>query len=106
MKLKIFLVVVGLLHICALSAQVNPQSHYVNGYVRKNGTYVQPHHRTNPNSTINDNYTTYPNVNPYTGTQGRIKPQSYSAPKVNYYTPTYPRIPSNSAPRVYRSRAY
>jgi hypothetical protein len=29
---------------------------YVRGYYRKNGTYVQPHYRTAPNSTTSDNY--------------------------------------------------
>ncbi len=43
---------------------------HVNGYYRKDGTYVQPHYRTNPNSTVNDNYSTYPNVNPYNGNTG------------------------------------
>jgi hypothetical protein len=43
---------------------------YVNGYYRSNGTYVQPHYRTSPNNTVNDNWSTYPNVNPYTGNVG------------------------------------
>jgi len=28
----------------------------VSGYYRKNGTYVRPHYRSNPNSTKADNY--------------------------------------------------
>lgn len=47
----------------------------VNGYVRQDGTYVQPHMRTAPDNTINNNYTTAPNVNPYTGQPGTIQPQ-------------------------------
>lgn len=43
---------------------------YVNGYYRSNGTYVQPHYRTSPNNTVYDNWSTYPNVNPYTGNVG------------------------------------
>jgi hypothetical protein len=58
-------------------AQVNPNSTYVNGYSRSNGTYVTGHYKTTRNSTINDNYTTRPNVNPYTGKAGTIQP-SYS----------------------------
>ena len=47
------------------------QSHvHVRRYVTKNGTYVQPHHRTSPNNTVFDNWSTYPNVNPYTGNVG------------------------------------
>ncbi|MEK4367222.1 MULTISPECIES: hypothetical protein [Paenibacillus] len=29
---------------------------YVNGYYRKDGTYVRPHYRTHPNNYINDNF--------------------------------------------------
>jgi hypothetical protein len=43
---------------------------YVNGYTRSNGAYVKPHYRTAPNDTEYDNYSTYPNINPYTGKQG------------------------------------
>ena len=28
----------------------------VNGYYRKDGTYVQPYHRSSPNETVRDNY--------------------------------------------------
>lgn len=58
---------------------------YVQGYYRSNGTYVQPHYRTSPNSTINDNYTTRPNVNPYNGNVGTRQP-SYgsSRPSSSY----------------------
>lgn len=31
-------------------------SHSVRGHTTKNGTYVQPHHATNPNNTKRDNY--------------------------------------------------
>lgn len=36
----------------------------VKGYYRSNGTYVQPHQRTVPNSTITDNYSYPGNYNP------------------------------------------
>lgn len=109
MKLKLLFVILGLFQIFSVSAQVNPQNHRVDGYVRRNGTYVQPHQRTNANNTINDNYTTYPNVNPHTGAQGRIRPQVYTAPRVNNSAPAYPRtqrVPTYTTPRVYRSRVY
>lgn len=50
-------------------------SHAVRGHIKKDGTYVQPHHATNPNSTQKDNYSTKPNVNPYTGKEGTKEPQ-------------------------------
>lgn len=46
----------------------------VGGYIRKNGTYVQPHIRTTPNSSYFDNYSTKGNVNPYTGQTGHVNP--------------------------------
>jgi hypothetical protein len=45
-------------------------SHSVSGHVTKNGTYVAPHHATNPNSTKSDNWSHKGNVNPYTGKEG------------------------------------
>ncbi|MDR2119393.1 MAG: hypothetical protein LBP64_00780 [Tannerella sp.] len=49
----------------ALVAQV-----YVEGYYRKDGTYVRPHYRSSPNGSVYDNYSTKGNVNPYTGKKG------------------------------------
>jgi len=50
-------------------------NHPVRGYTKKNGTYVQPHHQTNPNHTQRDNWSSKPNVNPYTGKQGTRTPK-------------------------------
>ncbi len=50
-------------------------AHHVNGHFKKNGTYVQPHHATNPNHTQRDNYSSKPNVNPYNGKQGTKEPE-------------------------------
>lgn len=79
---------------------------WVNGYTRKDGTHVQGHYRTSPNRTINDNYTTKGNVNPYTGKPGYIPRQGNSntnmskAPKTNYntyqVTPPTPRRSTNT----------
>ena len=49
---------------------------YVNGYYRDNGTYVQPYHRSNPDSSRDNNYSSQGNYNPYTGKQGTV--DSYS----------------------------
>ena len=45
--------VVGMLYSCNANARVNVRGHY-----RSNGTYVQPHSRSNPDSSIynNDSY--------------------------------------------------
>lgn len=50
-------------------------SHSTKGYTKKNGTYVAPHHATNPNKTERDNYSAKGNVNPYTGKQGNKTPK-------------------------------
>jgi hypothetical protein len=42
----------------------------VRGYIKKDGTYVAPHHRSSPNSTKFDNYQTEGNYNPNTGKLG------------------------------------
>ncbi len=76
----------------------NPNHVYVSGHTRSNGTYVEGYYRTAPNSTINDNFSTYPNVNPYTGSQGTISPSynSYSTPTYSApsYTPSTTTTPS------------
>ena len=51
----------------------NPYSHPVRAHERKDGTYVPPHHQTNPNKTERDNYGTQGNINPWTGEEGKKK---------------------------------
>ena len=51
---------------------------YVRGYTRSDGTYVQPHYRSSPNSTTLDNYSTRGNTNPYTGKRGTVDPYDSS----------------------------
>lgn len=84
---------------CALTqAQTNPSDHYVQGYYRANGTWVEGYYATDPNSTINDNYSTYPNYNPYTGQQGRVN-SDYSQP--TFTQPTYQQVYLAPEPQVY-----
>ena len=49
---------------------------YVQGYTRKDGTYVAPYYRTSPDGTTLNNYSTKGNVNPYTGQLGTKDPYS------------------------------
>jgi len=58
----------------ALAQEKSPSDVYVQGYYKKDGTYVKPHWRSAPNSTRADNFSTRGNVNPYTGEPG-TKPQ-------------------------------
>jgi len=61
---------------------------YTNGYFRPNGTYVQPYFRTAPDDIAYNNYSTYPNVNPYTGQVGtrHYPPLTYEPPQ-HYFKP-------------------
>lgn len=52
---------------------------YVEGYYRSDGTFVQGHYRTKPNNTINDNYSTKGNINPYTGKEGWVPMEQYNS---------------------------
>ncbi len=56
---------------------------WVNGYTRKDGTYVQGHYRSSKNNTNHDNYSTIGNLNPYTGSQGVVA-KDYSTDAYNY----------------------
>jgi hypothetical protein len=40
---------------------------YVNGYYKKDGTYVEPHYRSNPDGNQYNNWSTKGNVNPSLG---------------------------------------
>jgi hypothetical protein len=60
-------------------------STYVQGYTRRDGTYVAPHYRSDPNNTINDNWSTQGNTNPYTGESGRKKPDLFQPSYGNNY---------------------
>jgi hypothetical protein len=55
--------------ICAFAVQCSGDV-YVKGYFRKDGTYVPPHYRSDPDGNLQNNWSTYGNVNPYTGKVG------------------------------------
>jgi hypothetical protein len=42
----------------------------VRSYTTKKGTHVNPYHRTTPDKTKGNNYSTKGNINPYTGKKG------------------------------------
>lgn len=68
------------------SSSTNPKIVHVRGYYRKDGTYVQPHDRTAPNETRNDNWSTRGNVNPETGKPG-TKPRDEDIVSPAYQPP-------------------
>jgi hypothetical protein len=61
---------------------------YVNGYMRRDGTYVQPHYQTQGDRNPYNNYSTQGNTNPYTGQQGYRDPvqvqQQYAPHQPSY----------------------
>ena len=61
----------------------SPSVRYQNGYVKSNGTYVNPHVKTNINSTNHDNMSTSGNTNYYNGTSGS-RAKDYSPEAYNY----------------------
>ena len=75
----------------------------VKGYFRKDGTYVQPHYRTAPDGRFYNNWSTFGNVNPYTGEVGKkrypttTKPRDVVAPLT---IPATPLLPSPGVARV------
>lgn len=71
----------------------------VRGYYRSNGTYVQPHWRSDPDGNPHNNWSTYPNINPYTGKRGtkrfstlsNLNIPSYREPStLPSYSPSFP----------------
>lgn len=70
--MKKLIAVLGLALIVFASAVSADQS--VRGYYRNDGTYVQPHYRSSPDRSYNNNWSVSPNVNPYTGESGTRRP--------------------------------
>ena len=79
--LAIFLILVWALPVTAQYGRDTT----VQGYTRQDGTYVQPYHRTAPDNSRFNNYSTQGNVNPYTGQMGTV----------NQYNQPMPPLQSN-----------
>ena len=81
------LLITSIILFAGLSAKAqnfNSNSTWTNGYYKPStGQYVDGYQRTTPNSTNYDNYSTYGNTNPYTGSQGS-KARDYSNEAYNY----------------------
>jgi hypothetical protein len=75
-----------------IAAALPVSAQNVNGYYRKDGTYVAPHMRTAPDNNPYNNYSTQGNTNPYTGQRGNVAPQpQYSPPPMYSPPPSYPQ---------------
>lgn len=88
---KLLIAVLAISIAAPVAAQVR-----VKGYVRSDGTYVAPHVRSAPDNSVLNNYSTVPNVNPYTGRPGTVNPYAPST----FYAPPKPK----PAPCYYNCR--
>lgn len=70
---------------------------HVKGYYRADGTYVEPHYRSAPNSTTSDNWSTIGNVNPHTGKIGTKIPNDVIVPGSLPSVPFVPQQHSSAA---------
>jgi hypothetical protein len=80
----------SLFAVCEANAQVSVSGHYRHN---ASGTYsyVRPHYRTHADTSFYNNWSTYPNVNPYTGATGTHHRPSYG------YGSSYGTSRSNSS---------
>jgi hypothetical protein len=78
------------LGLLALSASWAEADVSVRGYYRSNGTYVRPHHRSDPDGDFGNNWSTRGNVNPYTGEYGtKTSPSDGYGGSGSGYRPTF-----------------
>jgi hypothetical protein len=74
---------------------------WVNGYYKKNGTYVQGYWRSDPDSDPTNNFSYPGNINPYTGKVAPGNPETYLKNYPNYSNKSNvspvpsPQIPTN-----------
>jgi antitoxin component YwqK of YwqJK toxin-antitoxin module len=89
---RVIILVAYLTYATNIIAQTNPRHVYVRPFVRSDGTRVEGHFRTAPNSTNRDNFSTLGNTNPYTGEAGYVTPDfnnlSQSTRPTQVYTST------------------
>ncbi len=79
-NLLILFLLISSVNLCFAQSRV-----YVKGHFRKNGTYVLPHYRTAPDGNFYNNWSTYGNINPYTGESGTKKYPTQNYSGYSYY---------------------
>ena len=65
------------------TSETNTDVRYQNSYIKSDGTYVDPHYKTNNNNTNSDNFSSKDNLNTYTGTTGE-RAKDYTSGVNNY----------------------
>lgn len=68
--MKTILVCLALVALFLFAGVHEAEAARVRGYWKSNGTYVQPHYRSNSNSFKWDNWSSRGNSNPWTGKRG------------------------------------
>lgn len=68
MKSLVIFIVMTLVSVSAFAQNV-----HVDGYYKKDGTYVSPHWRSSPDGDTSNNWSSEGNYNPYTGKEGHRK---------------------------------
>lgn len=91
-----------LLLLTLASTSAFAQDVWVDEYTRSDGTHVTGHYRTAPDNTIDNNYSTYGNTNPYTGVEGTVISNSYYNNKGSINLPLNP--PDVGLPNRYDSK--
>ena len=81
--------IIALIFIMLFAGVALARDTYVRGYTKKDGTYVDPHYRSAPNHTPNDNWSTKGNTNPHTGKQGTKRVDPYDQRYDNNYRPRF-----------------
>jgi hypothetical protein len=74
---------------------------YVRGYYRLDGTYVRPHYRTRPDGYFWNNWSSYGNINPFTGERGYRLPSYDWVYRLPSYDYGISRLPSPSYGSLY-----
>ena len=78
----------------ATASTITLADQHVNGYIKHDGTYVQPYTRSTPDSSLSNNYSSQGNTNPYTGNRGSER-NEYSNPPAYQQSPLYNPYESN-----------
>ena len=83
MKIKFLILVFAVLYILFFAPNADAATR-VKGYIKKNGTYVAPYFKSQPDRIKINNYSTKGNINPFNGKKGSVnpyKPPSIKIPK-------------------------
>lgn len=77
---------------------------YTRGYIKRDGTSVDGHYKTEPNQSRSDNYSSQGNTNPYTGQRGSQRNEYSDPPAYNKSSPSYSSPNPYDTPRKSRDR--